>query len=279
MMIHHCKSLSSNLSYNPSSIRLNDSITPEFTFSSTPTIITSPTLTSILHTYSGSPSHYMKKSHVFDVIDENTKTGQSMNTGDDVDEDGQRDMAQRNIHLVIERNAIHDITHSPKQPELGSPLASYTAWFTIGDVVHNDCKTSQQWLIIARRYEAQHKWDFAIQAYSRAISMNPYVASLYSKIAGCFMELRQWHQCITVMRLAIKLNPSYGIYYYNLAFACTECRRWYDAIQALQVAIYQNPKRAFYYNLLGVCYRHIAEWKLCVQAYKKAICLDVKRHR
>lgn len=128
--------------------------------------------------------------------------------------------------------------------------------------------SSTGWLTMAKIYRnligvAEGSDQFAIQAYSQAISLDPANPSLRVEFGGLFYQLAQAEtnpenrnaqlaRAVSEFQVAIKLKPDYANAYYNLAKSLELATIYPEAITAMQQAIaYTSPDSSDYGKALS----------------------------
>jgi tetratricopeptide (TPR) repeat protein len=119
--------------------------------------------------------------------------------------------------------------------------------------------------------------DEAINAFRRAITLNPGDAWPYHHLALLLERRQAFDQAISLYRQAIQHHrteadravslDSLGNLYQDLA-------RYAEAIQTFRQAVQANPKFALPWNSLGDIHCLLGEYEQAVEAYRQAIALD-----
>ena len=119
--------------------------------------------------------------------------------------------------------------------------------------------SAAHWSEIGRRAIDAKRWHEALNAYNKAIDLNPNDASAYNNRGLAYDNLDKDDQAIADYDKAIDLNPEYGDAFNNLAK--TYGRRGYykQAILFYDRVIRLNPKDAAAYYNRGNAYERIGD--------------------
>ena len=134
----------------------------------------------------------------------------------------------------------------------------------------NERFSAANWSEIGRQaIDAKH-WNEAINAYNKAIDLNPNDASAYNNRGLAYDNLDKNNLAIADYEKAIELNPKYGDAFNNLAK--TYGRRGYykQAILFYDRIIELNPKDADAYYDRGNAYNRLGDSRFANQDLKIA---------
>jgi tetratricopeptide (TPR) repeat protein len=117
------------------------------------------------------------------------------------------------------------------------------------------------------------KWEEAIQAYQKAIQLNPKFSWSYNNIGDAFLKLQNWEKATQAYQKAIQLNSDFHWSYYNLGEAYSQLYQWDEAIAAYRQALQKQPDLLLAYEKLGNALQQqsAAYQKEAVKAYQTAI--------
>jgi STIP1 family protein 1 len=86
------------------------------------------------------------------------------------------------------------------------------------------------------KYYSLHKYEDAINCYSRAIVRNPSVPTFFTNRALCHLKLQQWESSCQDCRRALDMEPNLIKGHFFLGQALLETEHFDDAIKHLQRA-------------------------------------------
>lgn len=127
---------------------------------------------------------------------------------------------------------------------------------------------------LAQALVEHRKWEEAIAAYQRTLSIAPNWVEVQRELGDLFLKLERWDEAVEVYKTAISLRSDIAEVYHNLGDALLKLQRWEDAVAAYQKAIELNPEFSWSYNNLGDSLRELQRWDEAAQAYGKAIKLQ-----
>jgi len=134
-----------------------------------------------------------------------------------------------------------------------------------------DLNTSDEYFY--RGYDKSDKGDYygAISDFTKAIEINPNVASYYNGSASAKYELKNYYGAISDIIKAIEINPNDAIYYNNRANVKYALKDYYGAISDITKAIEINPNLEGAYNKKGVYKSELKDYNGAILDYTKAI--------
>ena len=113
-----------------------------------------------------------------------------------------------------------------------------------------------------------------IQAYDKAIEINPQYATAYNNRGIAKSELGQVAEAIADYDKAIDLNPQYATAYNNRGIAKSELGQVAEAIADYDKAIDLNPQYATAYYNRGIAKKNLGQVAEAIADYDKAIDLN-----
>ncbi|PSB01406.1 serine protease [Merismopedia glauca] len=116
----------------------------------------------------------------------------------------------------------------------------------------------------------------AIEAYSKALEINPKYAKAYFDRGNARYYLKEYAQAIADYTQAIALDPKYAFAYYNRGNVRYELKQYDQAIADYTQAIALDPKYAFAYNNRGNVRYELKQYDQAIADYTQAIALDPK---
>jgi len=128
---------------------------------------------------------------------------------------------------------------------------SVAVLITVGCAHHKtiDGFSDAQWSEIGRQAIDANRWSEALNAYDKAIELNPDNASAYNNRGLAYDHLDKNDPAIADYKKAIELNPKYGDAFNNLGKTFSKLENYQRAILYYDRAIELNRKDAdAYYN-------------------------------
>jgi len=111
----------------------------------------------------------------------------------------------------------------------------------------------------------------AVDAYSKAIELNPQYANAYNNRGGVYAKLDRDNQAIKDFNKAIELNPQLADAYYNRGCVYIKLGSDSQAIKDFNRAIELNLKDADAYVNRGNVYDKLGDFNQAINDYNKAI--------
>jgi ankyrin repeat protein len=97
------------------------------------------------------------------------------------------------------------------------------------------------------------QWEDAIGEYTKAIALQPHVATYYSNRSACYMSTRQYELALYDAIVAQCLDPEWSKAYYRVAVARLELQRYEDAAVAAWEGLQKQPENEELQSLLRKC--------------------------
>ena len=116
--------------------------------------------------------------------------------------------------------------------------------------------------------------DEAIEAFDKAISINPNYTEAYYNKGIATQEQGKLEEAIIAYYKAIILKPDYADSYNNMANALKDQGKLHKAIDAYKKAILIKPDYAIAYSNLGNALKDIGKLKASIEAHKKSVLLE-----
>ena len=129
------------------------------------------------------------------------------------------------------------------------------------------------WNILGASRAQIGKFDEAIEAYKKTISLKPDYAQAYNNIGNALQGQGKLDEAIEVYKKCILLKPDYAEAYNNMGVALREKGWLTDAIQAYHKALSLIPSFAGVCYNLGVALKDQGKFEKAIEVYKKAISL------
>ena len=117
-------------------------------------------------------------------------------------------------------------------------------------------------------------YNKAIEAYDKAIELDPQDGSAYSYRGWAYTELTQYKRAITDLDKAIELNPQDDSAYTNRGWAYVELKQYERAISDCDRAIELAPQDAVAYINRGIAYGGLKQHERAISDFDRVIELD-----
>ncbi|MDE6202675.1 MAG: tetratricopeptide repeat protein [Lachnospiraceae bacterium] len=123
-------------------------------------------------------------------------------------------------------------------------------------------------------YRRLEKYEEAINAYTKAIELNPEYSAAYNSCGLTYNKLGRYAEAINDFTKAILINPKYATAYNNRGFAHKAIGEYAEAIADYEKAIELNPKYSIAYNNLGAAYNNLEEYVKAITYLDKSLELN-----
>lgn len=133
------------------------------------------------------------------------------------------------------------------------------------------------WNNLGNACKSLNRYDEAIEAYRRALELDPACPWPYHNLAFVYAEQGLYDQAIPLYRRAIEQQPldrSRAVSWDGLANVFTILGRFDEAIEAYQQAIELDPAYALPWHSLGQIHQALGRSEEALTAYQRAIELD-----
>ena len=117
----------------------------------------------------------------------------------------------------------------------------------------------------------------AIQAYQKAIALDPTYVEAYNNLGIAYQELGDSTKAFDAYRKSVETNPQYEKGYNNLGILLYRKGRNEEAIEAFQKAIAINPNNVESHINLGVLFKKRGQWDKGIESYEKALAISPGR--
>jgi tetratricopeptide (TPR) repeat protein len=125
-------------------------------------------------------------------------------------------------------------------------------------------------------YSYKRQDDQAISNYTRAIDLNPTVATIYRGRGVVYRRKGQYDRAISDYNRAIELNPEFAMAYASRGFAYSYKGQYDLAISDYTRAIKLNPRYAWAYHKRGIGYTNKGEYDKAIADYSRALEINPK---
>ena len=133
-----------------------------------------------------------------------------------------------------------------------------------------DGRIATHWYEIGRQAINAKRWNEALNAYNKAIEVNPNDASAYNNRGLAYHNLDKRNMAIADYDKAIELNPEYGDAFNNRGKTIAGLGDYKQAILNYDRAIELNQKNADAYYNRGYAYSRLGNSTYANQDLKKA---------
>lgn len=129
------------------------------------------------------------------------------------------------------------------------------------------------WDYFQRGYAADEakQWDAAIEAYTKAIELQPDYAAAYNNRGSAYDELGKYDEAIRDYDRAIELQPDDPMAYNNRGSAYGELGKYDEAIRDYDRAIELRPDDPKAYNNRGLTYAEMGEYEKALADLQHAL--------
>ncbi len=138
------------------------------------------------------------------------------------------------------------------------------------EIKKTDNPKAKKWNKKCVKALARKKWVTAISTSSKAILLDPGLASAYINRAAAYCEEKLYHKAIDDCKIGIFLNPEFASPYVTLAWAYSEIGKYESAINNCRKALALDPKNGAAYNNMGYIYHKKGNIKAAKKNYEKA---------
>ena len=129
----------------------------------------------------------------------------------------------------------------------------------------------------ANQEYSQGHFKEAIAGYESLVRAGQWNANLFYDLGNAYFRTEAYDQAIDAFKRAIELNPRFGWPYSNLALAYVQKARFAEAILLYQrsIELFTGDKdKAISWNRLGNVYRRLNDYENAIFAYQRADDLD-----
>jgi tetratricopeptide (TPR) repeat protein len=152
---------------------------------------------------------------------------------------------------------------TPHQPASGPPGASSSGG--------SNAQTLKNLLTQGNAHAKARRWNDALDAFNRAIALNPDYAPAHVQAGWVYAEMKQWDEAKSHLIRAIALAPDQAGAHANLAWVYAEKKRWHDARQEAGKAIDLDPANAYAHATLAWAYQQTGQEPLAIAEYRKSV--------
>ncbi|MBI3609568.1 MAG: tetratricopeptide repeat protein [Nitrospirae bacterium] len=120
-------------------------------------------------------------------------------------------------------------------------------------------------------YDAQQRFEEAIQEYQTAIKLKPDYAEAHNNLGVVYENLRRLEDAAQEYQIALKLQPNYADAHNNLGIIYAMQGRLEEAAQEYQTALKVEHNHAVAHYNLGITYKDLGRWEDAVREYQAAL--------
>jgi protein O-GlcNAc transferase len=120
-------------------------------------------------------------------------------------------------------------------------------------------------------FEEEGQYDKAIKYYQKAILYDPNFSGSYNNLGNVFRKIDQEDKAIPYFEKAIVINPNFWGSYYNLGEVLQNIGQIDGAISLFQKVLQINPKHVASLNNLGNCLKDKGSIDEAIACYQKAV--------
>lgn len=123
---------------------------------------------------------------------------------------------------------------------------------------------------MAYQLSKEGKLEEAIEAFEKAIELNPYSADIVSDRGVAYIHLNKKEEALTDFNSAVEMQPDYSFRYSARAYALDYFGQTEEAIADYEKAIELDPKDAVAYNNLGMLQEKLGYKKMAEANFERA---------
>ncbi len=123
-------------------------------------------------------------------------------------------------------------------------------------------------------YQNRKNYVKAIEAYKKAIELDPTYIEAYNNLGILYQEIGDDHSAYETYQSLIRVKPDYEKVYNNLGILFYQRGQYGEALESFQKALTINPKNLESYLNLGVIYKKQGQWEKAVESYQKALSIN-----
>jgi tetratricopeptide (TPR) repeat protein len=131
--------------------------------------------------------------------------------------------------------------------------------------------TADEHVTLGNSFVELGKFDRAIECYSRAIKLNPKLATAYHNLGEMLVGEKRWDEAIANYRQAIAINPNFFESYHSLGKTWAERGEFDRAIACYRKSLDINPNYARAYLSLGNIFMQKREFDAAIKCYRQTL--------
>jgi tetratricopeptide (TPR) repeat protein len=139
------------------------------------------------------------------------------------------------------------------------------------------CQTTAiDWYEKGQSLADEKKYEDALEAYKKAIELNPTYAEALFQAGWCYNDLEKYTQAIEVLKKAVAAKKSYAFAWQELGFAYKKIENYPEALKCINTAITLKSDYSLAYQQLGSINEYLKKPDEAIAAYKKCYLNDDK---
>lgn len=121
-------------------------------------------------------------------------------------------------------------------------------------VVWKNPEDAQGYLKLAHEYARQERFDEAIDAYKRAIKIEPGLDEAYSGLGAAYFNKKEYAAALPWMKKRVAIAPDDSLRLFDLGNVYYQLKRYDDALDSYRKAIDNSYSFQEAYYTVGMCY-------------------------
>ena len=195
--------------------------------------------------------------------------------------------------FVCSQNRIKAIEISNKGVEHFTNRAYEASERELRLAIQTDPSYDKAYYNLGKVYQAQRKWDKAIEAFESATQKSPDNGNYFYDLGEAYLEAKQLERAETALKKATDLEPKLFKAFWRLGLVYLYEEKPKEADAALRQAIELNPRMdkpfvalgqlylvkanensAECYNFQGVALKQLKQYEPAVRSFKEAVDID-----
>ncbi len=156
--------------------------------------------------------------------------------------------------------------------QIGTWRNSQTLWERVTQIY--PAENPMAYSKLGEIYLKAHRYDDALDVYSRAAAIPPALAPTFNGLGRAFLYKDRVPEAVQEFEYALKLDPQFTLPRLNLWTVYERQGRHEEAIGQMQLALKIEPNSPLFYNDLGVSYGFLKRNEEARMAFEKAHRLD-----
>ena len=132
-------------------------------------------------------------------------------------------------------------------------------------------KTAIEWNVEGTNFENEGRYEEAIEAYNKAIEINPQDINAWNCKGNAFSNLGKYEEANEAYDEAIKINPQFVDIWFNKGNVLCNLTKYEEAIEAYDEAIKINPQDIDAWNNKGATFIDLNYYEEALECFNKVI--------